>query len=73
MIRCVGFDECFYILKNDKTVTPVYLSTIYYDHDNIVTWLEENCRNSVTFHCAAFMFEDSNEALLFKLRWSEYA
>lgn len=47
-----------------------YMAHIHYP--DIITWLHDNCSNVVYRHPLnpmSFVFEDDNDALLFKLVW----
>lgn len=48
----------------------VFLKTMCYNYDTMVSWLENNCKKRSVFHAAMFVFEDKEDALLFALRWA---
>jgi len=42
---------------------------MYYNHNQIIEWLNANAKGSVQFHAALFLFENKQDATMFALRW----
>lgn len=67
--KAINFDELFWLIR-EQHWTAVFLTTMYYDYDAMLEWLNKNCKARAGFHAAGFAFEDPLDALIFKLVWA---
>jgi hypothetical protein len=68
-IQSVSFTGLCDLLDTGEWIA-VYLPTQDYKYKDMMIWLDTYCEKRVRFLAAAFVFEDAQDAIIFKLRWS---
>jgi hypothetical protein len=64
------------VVRRTTKLIPLYeheVRILNHDYEPVFIWLEEHCKSDYTFVICpphtVYTFEDSREAMLFKLRW----